>query len=275
MWALGLKAALDVIAKAGFAHIELMVTRDPSTQTPELPRRLAEERGLHIAALHAPFLIVTRNVWSWDPIEKVKRGAEMTAALGATAMVVHPPLLWESAYGRWIRDEMEELALDAGIEIAVETMYPARIGSRSLAGYRWIKPELLIRAAPRVALDTSHVAVAGHNLLEVRRLFGSRLAHVHLSDNAGDGKDGHLAIGEGILSFEQLLDDLGRSGYAGGICLELALGRAVERHDEVVATLRRNREAIEGALGWQARGGGLDRSVGTGREQSMDGLERT
>ncbi len=275
LWALGLEAALDVIAEAGFTHIELMVTRDPSTQTPELPRRLAEERGLEIAALHAPFLIVTRNVWGWDPIEKIRRGAAMTVALGATTMVVHPPLLWETGYGRWIRDEMEEFARGAGIEIAVETMYPARVGSRSLAGYRWIKPELLARAAPRVVLDTSHVAVTGQDLLGVRRLFGSQLAHVHLSDNAGDGKDGHLAIGDGVLPLERLLDDLGRSGYAGGICLELALGGVVESHDKVVMVLRRNREVVERALAGRARDGEPGPSVGTGGDMPLDRLETT
>ncbi|MBA2272411.1 MAG: sugar phosphate isomerase/epimerase [Actinobacteria bacterium] len=274
LWALGLEAALDVIAEAGFTQIELMVTRDPSTQSPELPRRLAEERGLRIAALHAPFLIVTRSVWGWDPIEKIRRGAEMSAAVGATTMVVHPPLLWEAGYGRWVREEMEGFALGAGIEIAVETMYPAKVGSRSVAGYRWIKPELLARAASRVVLDTSHVAVAGHNLLGVRRLFGSQLAHVHLSDNAGDGRDGHLEIGQGVLPLERLLDDLCRSGFAGGICLELALGGVVDRHDVVVATLRRNREYLEAALAGRAPIADSGHPGGTGRGQPLDRLER-
>lgn len=275
LWALGLEASLDVIAEAGFSHIELMVTRDPSTHSPELPRRLAEERGLQIAALHAPFLMVTRSVWGWDPIEKIRRGARMTAAVGATTMIVHPPLLWETGYGRWIREEMVGFAHSAEIAIAVETMYPAKVGSRSLAGYRWIKPELLARAAPRVVLDTSHVAVAGHNLLGVRRLFGSQLAHVHLSDNAGDGRDGHLEIGQGVLPLERFLDDLGRTGYAGGICLELALGGVVDRREVVVSTLRRNRAAVEAALTARPAIVGLDRRGGAEPGTGLDRLEST
>ena len=273
LWALGLEATLDVIAEAGFTHIELMVTRDPSTQSPDLPRRLAEERGLRIAALHAPFLIVTRTVWGLDPVEKIRRGAEMTAAVGATTMVVHPPLLWETGYGRWIREEMEGFAGGAGVEIAVETMYPVKVGSRSVAGYRWIRPELLARAAPRVVLDTSHVAVAGHNLLGVRRLFGSQLAHVHLSDNAGDGRDGHLEIGRGVLPLGRFLDDLCRTGYAGGICLELALGGVVDRREALVATLTRNRESVEAALGGWAVIAAQDRPESTG--ETLDRLETT
>lgn len=248
LWGLGLERSLDLIADAGFTQIELMVTRDPSTQGPELARRLAEERGLRIAALHAPFLMLTRSVWGWDPVEKIRRGVGVTAQLGASTMVVHPPLLWESGYGRWIREEMAGFARAAGIDIAVETMYPAKVRSRSLAGYRWIRPELLGASAPRVVLDTSHLAVGGHSLLGVRRLFGPKLAHVHLSDNAGDGKDGHLEIGRGVLPLRRFLEDLSRSGYAGGICLELALGGMVDRPETVVATLRRNRRLIEEAL---------------------------
>lgn len=273
LYALGLEATLDVIAEAGFTHIELMVTRDPSTQSHELPSRLAEERGLRIAAVHAPFLIVTRNVWGWDPVEKIRRGAAMTTALGAKTMVVHPPLIWETGYGRWIREEMEGFALGAEIEIAVETMYPVKVGSRSLAGYRWIRPELLAQAAPRVVLDTSHVAVAGHNLLGVRRLFGSQLVHVHLSDNAGDGRDGHLEIGHGVLPLERFLDDLARTGYAGGICLELALGGVVDRRKVVVETLRRNRESVEAALAGRAIVAAPD--LPESKERTMDGLETT
>ncbi|MDQ3785017.1 MAG: sugar phosphate isomerase/epimerase [Actinomycetota bacterium] len=273
LWALGLEAALDVIAEAGFTHIELMVTRDPSTQSSEQPRRLAEERGLRIGALHAPFLIVTRTVWGWDPVEKIRRGAEMAAELGATTMVVHPPLLWETGYGRWIREEMEGFAGGTGIEIAVETMYPAKVGSRSLAGYRWIKPELLAKAAPRVVLDTSHVAVAGHSLLGVRRLFGSQLVHVHLSDNAGDGRDGHLEIGQGVLPLERFLADLGRTRYSGGICLELSLGGVVDRREVLVATLRRNRESLEAALAGRATIVPPDHPKST--EETLDSLGTT
>ena len=270
LWALGLEASLDVIAEAGFTHIELMVTRDPSTQSPDAPRRLAEERGLEIAALHAPFLIVTRTVWGWDPVEKIRLGAEMTVALGATTMVVHPPLLWETGYARWIREELEGFSGETGVDIAVETMYPVKVRSRFVAGYRWIGPELLAGAASRVVLDTSHVAVAGHNLLGARRVFGSQLAHVHLSDNAGDGRDGHLEIGQGVLPLERFLDDLGRTGYTGGICLELSLSGVVDRRDALVATLRRNRESVEAGLGGRA-----DSDRQTGAADTVDTLETT
>jgi len=48
-------------------------------------------------------------------------------------------------------------------------------------------------------------AVAQHDLLEVRRRFGDRMRHVHLSDNAGKGWDSHLPPGQGVLALDAFL----------------------------------------------------------------------
>ena len=56
-----------------------------------------------------------------------------------------------------------------------------------------------LEGLPDLVLDTTHAAVAEHDLVEVRRRFGDRLRHVHLSDNAGKGWDSHLPPGEGVL----------------------------------------------------------------------------
>ena len=78
---------------------------------------------------------------------------------------------------------------------------------------------------PDLVLDTSHAAVAGHDLIEVRGRFGDRLRHVHLSDNAGKGWDSHLPPGEGILDLDAFLADLSVHGYAGSVSLEVDLRR--------------------------------------------------
>src|SRR5687768_17289093 len=97
-WTFALEHAMDALAEAGFTDIELMVTRDPRTQEPDLPLKLAEERGLKIASIHAPFLVITKSVWGLDPVEKIRRGAEFCRAVGADSMIVHPPYLWERDY---------------------------------------------------------------------------------------------------------------------------------------------------------------------------------
>ncbi len=198
-WAFELERALDALAEAGFVEIELMVTRDPRTQEPELPARLAEERELTIASVHGPFLVVTKNVWGMDPIEKIRRGIEMCTAFGARSLIVHPPYLWENAYARWIIEESAAYSLEHGVAVAVETMYPRWVAGRRLRGHRWLKPQELVDYCPHVALDTSHLTVAREDLLDSYTTLAPKLTHIHLSDNAGNGRDGHLELEQGVL----------------------------------------------------------------------------
>lgn len=247
-WAFELEVAFDALADAGFREIELMVTRDPQTQEPDIPKRLAEERGLRIAAIHGPFLALTKTVWGIDPIEKIKRGTEMCAELGCRSMVVHPPYLWEREYGRWLINEAERYTADTGVAIAVETMYPKWMAGRRLRAYRWLDAADLVANCHVVAMDTSHVTVARQDILAVYRTLLPKLVHIHLSNNAGDGRDGHLELERGILPLDRFLSEVRRSGYAGVISLELSVRRYVQRPEDLVVTLRRNREFVETRL---------------------------
>jgi sugar phosphate isomerase/epimerase len=244
---------MDAMAEAGFVEIELMVTRDPRTQEPELPARLAEERGLSIASVHGPFLAISKTVWGLDPIQKIRRGAEFCRSVGATSMIVHPPYLWERAYSRWVLAEMEAFCTETGVTVAVETMYPKWVAGRQLRGYRWLDPTELGMQAPFVALDTSHVTVARRDLLDSYRVLADKLVHVHLSDNAGDGKDGHLEIEQGVLPLDRFLKELRGDGYTGVVSLELSVRRYLQRPKELVDALRRNRIYVEKRLTEGAR----------------------
>lgn len=244
-WAYELDVCLDLIAEAGFTDIELMVTRDRRTQHPDIPARLAEERNLRIASVHGPFLAITKTVWGQDPMGKVERGVEMCRELGAGTYIVHPPFLWERRFARWIEAESESYSADEGVRVAVETMYPVWVAGRRMRAYRWLDPRALAAAAPIVALDTSHVTVARHDLLDSYKALKDRLVHVHLSNNAGDGRDGHLELEQGILPLDRLLGEFHRNGYSGGVSLEVSVRRYIEKPKELVAMLRRNREYVE------------------------------
>ena len=252
-WAFELEAAMDALADAGFSEIELMVTRDPQTQEPDLPGRLAAERGLRIASIHAPFLVVTKTVWGSDPLEKIRRGTEMCLELGCDSMVVHPPYLWEREYAAWLNEEAATHTAETGVAVAVETMYPKWMAGRRLRAYRWLDPDDLLAACHQVAMDTSHVTVARQDILDVYKTLLPKLVHIHLSNNAGDGRDGHLELEKGILPLDRFLGDVRESGYTGAISLELAVRKYVERPKDLVATLRRNREYVETRLSRQTR----------------------
>jgi sugar phosphate isomerase/epimerase len=261
-WAMELEVAMDCLAESGFTEIELMVTRDRRTQDPEIPLKLASERGLKIASVHGPFLVITKRVWGLDPIGKITRGIEFCKAVGAETLVVHPPYLWENAYARWLRDEAARAEEESGVIVAVETMYPKWVAGRRLRGYRWLEPQALFDACNHVALDTSHLTVARLDILDAYERLRSKLVHIHLSNNAGDGRDGHLELDKGVLPLDRFLAELGRTNYAGVVSLELSVSRYVEQAGPLTEMLRRNREYLRSRLK-------------AGRARSAKGLPRT
>ncbi|MDQ4065073.1 MAG: sugar phosphate isomerase/epimerase [Actinomycetota bacterium] len=252
-WAFEFDRALDLIAEAGFTEVEVMVTRDRRTQEPELPAELARERGLRIASVHGPFLAITKTVWGQDPMGKITRGVAMCRAVGATSYIVHPPFFWERSYASWVTDQSAAYSQGTGVSVAVETMYPLWMAGRRMRAYRWLDPAALARAVPIVALDTSHVTVARHDLLDSYRALADKLVHIHLSNNAGDGRDGHLELEQGILPMDRFLEELRRNSYAGAVSLEVSVRRYIERPKELVKMLRRNREYVEDRLAGPAR----------------------
>ena len=247
-WAYELEIAMDSLAEAGFKDIELMVTRDPRTQVPEIPLRLAEERGLHIASIHGPFLVITKSVWGLDPIEKIRRGIEMCGEVGADQLIVHPPYLWERNYANWVAEEAEASEAETGIKVAVETMYPKWVAGRRVRAYRWLEPKALALACHRVALDTSHLAVSREDIFDAFDILAPKLVHIHLSNNNGDGRDGHLEVEKGVLPLARFLEHVHRAGYKGVISLELSVRRYLQRPKDLSDMLKRNREYVEEKL---------------------------
>ena len=139
--------------------------------------------------------------------------------------------------------------------VAVENMFPVRVGGREMTFHANQDLEEL-DGLPDLVLDTSHAAVAEHDLVEVRRRFDDRIRHVHLSDNAGKGWDSHLPPGEGVLPLGAFLDDLSSSDYAGAITLEVDLRRQLTDDDRAAddhGVDARGRGAPAGRTGPPAR----------------------
>jgi sugar phosphate isomerase/epimerase len=244
-----LREALGTISEAGYAGVEVMVTRDPATQDAAVVRDLAAEHGLSVAAIHAPFLLLSRRVWTTDPVTKIYRALQMAEHVGAGLVVIHPPYRWQRRYRRWVERSLGDLAAATGVTIGVENMFPLRLPSER--GMRFHAPSQELRDLerfPAVVLDTSHAAVAGLDLLEAVDRLRDRLVHVHLSDNAGKGWDSHLPIGEGVLPLGPLLDRLASDGFAGSLSLELDLRRYADDRAALLAVMREARRFCEDRL---------------------------
>ncbi|HJX06446.1 MAG TPA: TIM barrel protein, partial [Actinomycetota bacterium] len=134
-----------------------------------------------------------------------------------------------------------------GITVAMENMFPVHIGSRPLLLHANQDLDQLT-GIPHLVLDTSHAAVAKHDLIEVRRLFGERLRHVHLSDNAGKGWDSHLPPGEGVLDLDAFLRELAGSGFEGTVSLEVDLRKRLDDPAGLRSLLVDMREQVESLL---------------------------
>lgn len=248
LFSMSLDDVFPLVAETGFDGVEVMVTKDPDTREPERLRGLVEQSGLAIEAIHAPFLMMTRTVWGRDPIGKIDRAVELAEEVGAPLVVVHPPYRWQTPYRRWLRERLPEMAERTHVRVAVENMFPLRVRGRKLAAFHAIRTLEDLDRFEHVVLDTSHAAVAGLDLLVALERLRGRLAHVHLSNNAGKGWDSHLPLDEGVLRLEPFLDALVAGGYEGSISLEIDLRSHLDDPETLRRTLAANRELCAARL---------------------------
>jgi sugar phosphate isomerase/epimerase len=245
---LPLREAFRHIAGAGYEAVEVMVTQDPYTQAPHLLSGLAEEFGLSVEAIHAPFLLITRRVWGAEPTAKIYRAVQVAEEVGAPLVVVHPPYRWQLRYRRWIETSLAEFSARTGVTVAVENMFPVRLGERGMTFHAGQDLDDL-EGVPFLVLDTSHAAVAGHDIREFYRRFRHKVQHVHLSNNAGKGWDSHLPVyADGVLPLSEFLEDLAADGFQGSISIELDLRPYLRDDDAVHEVLVRNKDFCETSL---------------------------
>jgi sugar phosphate isomerase/epimerase len=160
---------------------------------------------------------------------------------------MHPPFRWQQRYRRWVDDELPGIEAKAGVIVAMENMFPLHVGSHPIRFHANADLDQL-EGLPDLVLDTSHTAVARHDLLEVRRRFGDRLRHVHLSDNAGRGWDSHLPPGHGVLPLDRFLDDLREAAFGGTVSLEVDLRTWMRDPSSLGRVMVEMRERVEGRL---------------------------
>jgi sugar phosphate isomerase/epimerase len=203
LWRLQTPHAFEVIKASGAEGIEILVTQSTETQSPNSLEQLANRHDLPVVAIHAPQLLLTRNVFSTNQLEKIRRTVELAKAVGAETIVLHPPYAWHLRYSLWVLHELEDMAQDSPT-ITMENMYPVHVGRRRLRFHRFGGIERLDRFT-NVTLDTSHLAVAEADIVEAYRALADRVVHIHLSDNRGKGRDSHAPLGEGMLPFAEFV----------------------------------------------------------------------
>jgi len=239
--------AFAVAAEAGFDGLELMVTGDRATQDAEAVLALSRSHALPVPVVHGPFLLLTRQVFGSEPLEKAARTCALARELGADLVIVHPPFRWQRDFRRWLDVESAILPGDTfgaahGVRVAVENLYPLPLGAATPRLHTVTRPEHLVEHR-NVVLDTSHLAVTGVDLGFAWDMVGERTVHLHVSDHDGGWGDRHLLIGDGHLPLAPLLARVGDDVAAPSVTLELHLRRAqLDDRRTLVRTLRDQRE---------------------------------
>ncbi|OIV37298.1 hypothetical protein BIV57_11645 [Mangrovactinospora gilvigrisea] len=235
-------AGFELAARLGYDGVEVMVWTDPVSQDVAALRRLSEYHGLPVTAIHAPCLLITQRVWGSDPWGKLERSRDAALELGARTVVVHPPFRWQRQYARdfvsGIRRMSDESGF-SGVKFAVENMYPWRYRERAALAYApdW---DPTTEDYPHYTLDLSHAATARTDTLAMLERMGDRLAHVHLGDGTGSGKDEHLVPGRGTQPCAEVLRRLGARRFEGQVVVEINTRRLSrpEREEDLAEALR-------------------------------------
>jgi sugar phosphate isomerase/epimerase len=222
-------AAFEMAASLGYDAIEVMVWSDAVSQDAGALRGLSTHYGVPVRSVHAPCLMVTQRVWSPDPWERLSRAAMLAETLEAPIVVVHPPFAWQREYARSFATGLIRLGKrHPGVRFAVENMYPVRGVGREFVPYApgW---DPTVAGFESYTLDLSHCAASRSDALAMADAMGSGLAHVHLGDGTGRGRDEHLVPGRGTQPCAALLNSLASRKYAGTVAVEVATRRAKSR----------------------------------------------
>lgn len=221
--------------QAGFDGVELVINPEAVARGGQAVRRLAHAEGIEIFSAH-PTVVPFPGWRERDGGMARTIGLAQEAGIGLVA--VHTPrsgsldegdgLIFRHRIERW-----QSRLSGSGLQLAVENK---AIRAETDRHYALTPLNRLQAFAERydlgLVLDTAHAGTAGEDLNQARRLFGSRLVNVHLSDLGGRVPLESLPLvyrffgehrfpGVGDLALASLLEDLSSSHYSGLVTLEV------------------------------------------------------
>ncbi len=121
---------------------------------------------------------------------------------------------------------------DSGITIAVENMFPWRVGGADLQAYLPAHDPTDL-PYEHLTFDISHAGTAGTDALLMLQQLALRVAHVHLGDSNGTFKDEHLVPGRGVQRCAEVLQYLVHHDFSGVVSLEVSTRKAERAQREL------------------------------------------
>lgn len=232
----GVEDGFRLSRDAGFDGVEVMVTTDSKTRSPERLLEFADRYRQPIMAIHAPVVLLTSFVWGRDPFVKLDRSAGLAVSVGAPTVVVHPPFRWQGKYSRTFTDAVRATEDKHGVEVAVENMFPWSAGGIDRQAYLpGIDPSEM--DVDHATLDFSHCALAKRDSMQLALDLGDRLRHLHLTDGVAgeEGRvfDEHLLPGHGNEPVAEVLQMLAQQHWSGQVIAEIKTRQAHSERDRL------------------------------------------
>ncbi len=181
-------------------------------------------------SIHAPY--ADTNLAADDDLirewvlKRIRASIRFTSELGARYLVIHPG--WTTATERFSRGRSWELNIrslywlmryagDYGVDCLMENVpNPTPYLLVSLDDFIIFDKEM--NPPISYVLDVAHAHLQDEEFLFIEEL-GSKIKHVHVSDNLGE-TDQHLPIGDGNINWRRVIDALDDIGYDGWVVVE-------------------------------------------------------
>jgi sugar phosphate isomerase/epimerase len=244
---------LEDIAAMGFDYLELAM--DPPQAHYTILRRQMNPilKALNSHSLrvicHLPTFVSTADLTDSireASLQEMLNSLEVAAGLGAQKVVLHPGHI--AGLGVYVKETARVLAnkslaaiigrsQELGLCVCLENMFPkcrAFVEPDDFEDILHRFPDLML------TLDTGHANIGGRRALDFIEKFGSRIGHLHISDNLGK-RDDHLAVGSGVIDFLKIIGALKQCGYDDTATLEIfsddrrELKKSRDRFDEMLA----------------------------------------
>jgi inosose dehydratase len=213
--------ALREIATAGYTGTEMfdgdLLEFDGG---PAAFAELLQETGLELVGVYTGANFVFDDSLK-EELTKIGRAAALAAEYGASRLVIGGGA--KRAHGPAAGD-IERLAtgLDQAVELAakygLDASYHPHLGT--LVETPEALQELFRLTSIGFCPDTAHLAAGGGDAAALIRLYGERLAHVHLKD--WDPVSGRfMPLGRGALDFPDIMRAIRETGYDSWLMVEL------------------------------------------------------
>lgn len=228
-----LRYTFRLARELGFSGLELAMGTEARWRGGGYLRRLAQEYGLSLFALHPPMFSASGEL---DMEEILPRMVDLGREAGCEMLVVHAPKAQNLREGEGLRylEALCRAQEEWGGDICLENrgLFGPEDREYVLSDLRELA-DFVQGQGLSLTLDVAHAASFGYDLMEAYEICRPCLASVHLSDFHPQSPLGqwhwfqtffqhHQIPGDGCLPLSELLRRLKGDGYSGPIILEIS-----------------------------------------------------